>query len=241
MQYFYNNMTRKYILCFAHLFSNIHVQRFDEDGLTLLSDSLVPLIYASKSKMFYEIKALPDSSDIAIISTYLPRMGFNISSMVYDSTRKMNNTMRISFGDEELSYPGVPYNFTIDLSILAKTQDDLFQIIEQISSNFTPDYTITIKEIENVIHRDVSLNLDSISFTSNFEYEDTGNRTVSADLNFTLKGYIYPKIQDDDGKYIKNIMVGYKFNDSDNDISVTVSQAQATVSAEIIKTITGSY
>lgn len=242
MQYFYNNMTRKYVISFAHIFSDIHVQRYDEDMTTLLSDSKVPIVYATKNKMFYEIKQLPDTGESAIVSTYLPRMGFNISAIAYDSTRKLNNAMRINLGNEqELSYPGVPYNFTIDLSILTKTQDDLFQIIEQIAANFNPDYSITIKEIDEVIHRDVSLNLDSVSFTSNFEYEDTGNRTLSADLSFTLKGYIYPKIQDNDGKYVKSFTVGYNFNDPDNDISVTVSHAQATFSGDIIKTITGSY
>lgn len=244
MTHFYNQMFRKYVIAFAHLFSDIHVLRYAEDNITLLSDAKVPIVYATKNKMFYEIKQLPDTDDRAIVSTYLPRMGFYISNAQFDSTRKLSNSMQIDLGgDGILSYSGVPYNLTFDLSILAKTQDDLFQIIEQIASNFTPDTTITIKEIASVIYRDVSLNLDSVAFTSNFEYDDIGNRTLSADLSFTLKGYIYPRIKDDDGKIINTVTAQYKVTNLPYDeanYTTTISQYQATLSSDIIKTITNN-
>jgi hypothetical protein len=243
MKYFYNNMMRKYVISFAHLFSDVHVERYDVDGTTLLSNSKVPIVYATKNKMFYEIKQLPDTGG-AIVSTYLPRMGFYVSGLNYDSARKFNNTIEINLGEDGvLSYPGVPYNITFDLSIITKTQDDLFQIIEQISSMFTPDTTITIKEIGSVIHRDVSLNLDSVTFTSNFDYDDLLNRTLGADLSFTLKGYIYPRIKDNDGKIIQSIINNYKVTNlpfDEVDYSAIVNQYQESIETDIIKTIIGT-
>ncbi|MDX9695053.1 MAG: tail sheath stabilizer and completion protein [Bacteroidales bacterium] len=237
MQYFYHNMIRRYIVAFSHLFSDVKVQRKDETG-TLLEEVKVPVIYATKNKMYYELKQHPQDAPLALVNTYLPRMGFFISGMQYDSTRKINNTIDYEIdSSNRLIYTGVPYNFNFDLSILTKTQDDLFQIIEQVCPMFTPDRTITIKELIG-IDRDVSINLDTTNFTSIFEYGEDEQRTIGIDFSFTLKGHLYPKIQTDSDVLIKLITMQYTLDDINNDVSVTVSLSQESPTYSIIKTIT---
>lgn len=241
MEYFYHNIVRKYVISFANLFSDIKILHESGDE-TEDKEIIVPIIYATKSKMYYEIRELTTERNKAIINTYLPRMGFFVSGMAYDSTRKLNNAHNIRLDNGEyLLCPGVPYNFTIELSVLTKKQDDLFQIIEQIGVQFTPDKTITIKEISG-IDRDVSLNLDGINFSSIYEYSEEENRTISVDFTFTLKGYLYPKIKvyDTEGNIIKTIINNYGINIGEG-IGTEVKQHQETPQSEIIKTITNFW
>lgn len=236
MQYFYNEMSKKYVIAFAHLFSDLNVQTLDSNN-QIIGNSKVPIVYATKKKMYYEIKQLPTVADTAIVSTFLPRMGFYISGIQYDSTRKFNNTLQITNTNSIMEFPGVPYNYTFELSILCSTQEQLFQIVEQIATKFTPDLTITIKEIPNIIYRDVSLNLDNVNLSSNFEYDDLSDRTISGEMTFTLKGYMYPIVNVDTDTLIDTIYTSYKFFSQSYDYSVTVTQTQASISADIIKTI----
>ena len=239
MSHFYHNMIRKYVISFAHLFSKVNVVH--DDGETTPKEINVPIIYATKSKMFYEIRELTANRNKAIVQTYVPRMGFHISNMQFDATRKLNNINRIKLSEtESISYPGVPYNFNFELAILTKKQDDLFQILEQISVMFTPDRTITVKEITG-IDRDVSINLDTMSFTNIFEYGEDENRTVGADLTFTLKGHLYPKINvDDNNEIITKIITNYGINQGE-DFGMTVTQEYDEVTEEIVKNITNFW
>lgn len=235
MQYFYHNMVRKYVVAFAHMFSDVKVQRRETNG-TLLEEVKVPIIYATKKKMYYEIKQHPQDAPLAIVNTYLPRMGFFISGMQYDSMRKFNNTIEFKFEDgSRLGYPGVPYNFTFELSVLTKNQDDMYQILEQICVLFTPDRTVTIKEL-NGIERDVSINLDAVNMSSIYEYGEDEERTVSVDLTFTLKGQFYPRIQTESDKLIHEVITQYSLNEDLDPISMTVSVSQDTFDSDVIKT-----
>ena len=234
MQHFYHNMVRKYVISFAHLFSDIKVQRTDNQNV-LLEEIKVPIIYATKAKMFYELKQHPMDAPLAIVNTYLPRMGFYISGIQYDGTRKLNNMIEFTLADgNRLNYLGVPYNFTFELSILTKNQDDLYQILEQICVQFTPDKTITIKEL-NGIDRDVSVNLDTVNLSSIYEYGEDEQRTVSVDLSFTLKGQFYPRIQTEAETLIHKVITQYTIPNEFGPISPTVTVQQDTPQSEIIK------
>jgi len=233
MQYFYHNMVRKYVVAFAHLFSDIKVQRNANN--VLLEEVKVPIVYATKGKMYYELKQHPMDKELAIVNNYLPRMGFYISGMQYDNTRKLNNMIDIKLDNgERLSYLGVPYNFTFELSILTKNQDDLYQIIEQICVQFTPDKTVTIKEL-NGLERDVSVNLDSVNLSSIYEYGEEEQRTVSVDMTFTVKGHFYPRLQSEPETLIHKVITQYRLQSNENLISPTVTIQQETPESEIMR------
>ena len=96
------------------------------------------------------------------------------------------------------SYNPVPYNFDFNLYIYVRNIEDGTQIVEHILSYFTPDYTIklnlvpemgTIKEIPIVLN---STNQD-IDYEGDWE---RGTRNIIWTLNFTVKGFIFGKIND---------------------------------------------
>lgn len=203
---FYNEITRKVIVAFGSLFSNIRIERM-KDGYAYQTIA-VPIAYAPKEKWLVRIEQ--DSSLENHTYTTLPRLSFEITGMSYDSARKTNRMNYITVTDNTNSaskvYAPVPYNIDITLYSLTKTQEDALQIVEQILPYFTPEYTMSIKAIpdSNVII-DVPIILDSITVQDDYDGDFSQRRFVTYTINFTLKTYFYGPVQD--GKIITSTIV----------------------------------
>jgi hypothetical protein len=165
--------------------------------------------------MFY---LLQRDADVAAkqISTTLPRMSFLITGLTPDVARKEPQTNEITMGwddgdTESFMYAPVPYNFTVQFSIWAEYQDDMMQIIEQVGTFFRPDYTFFVEEIPEVgISRNISIVLNQMNLDITNEFGPDEDRTVMADIDFTIKGYLYPPIKN--AKIIK--MINIRFTDA---------------------------
>ena len=86
----------------------------------------------------------------------------------------------------------VPYNLEIELYVMAKQSDDALQIVEQVLPYFQPDYTLTIKDMEDMgIARDIPIVLNSINYEDNYRGDYTERRAIIYTLDFTTKFYLY--------------------------------------------------
>lgn len=212
--HFYWEMIKKYIVAFYHLFDDVHVVRTDKDG-NIIKDILVPVSYVGKNKMFYLLQRRPDVG--GRISTTLPRMSFQITGLAPDPARKESQVNEIPIeyqdGSEDFMYIPVPFNFQISFSVWAEYQEDMLQIIEQVGTFFRPDHTFIVEEIEELnIKRNISIVLNGMNLDITNEFADEEDRTVIADMDFTLKGYLYPPISN--ASIIKIINV--RFTDYDD-------------------------
>lgn len=207
-------MIKKYIVAFHHLFDDVHVLRRDKSD-TIIKDITVPCSYVAKSKLFYLLQRKDDVN--GRISTTLPRMSFLITGVSPDVARKEPQTNEISIAfdgeTESFMYAPVPYNFNIQFSVWAEYQDDLMQILEQVGTFFKPDFTFFVEEIPELqIRRNISIVLNAMNLDIANEFSDELDRVVMADIDFTLKGYLYPPISDEN--IIKIINVRFTdFND----------------------------
>ena len=118
---FYHQITRKVIVAFGSLFSNIKIARKDNDGI--IAQTLeIPISYAPKEKWLVRIEQ--DTTLESHTYTTLPRMSFEITGMTYDASRKVNRMNYITCGDGQSDvskiYSPVPYNFEISLYILLR-------------------------------------------------------------------------------------------------------------------------
>ena len=133
------------------------------------------------------------------VAVTLPRIGFEISGMTYDSTRKLNKIMKVKKvadgTDAEQVKSGfmpVPYNINFELYILSKNSDDALQIVEQILPYFQPEYTVTLREVPELdIIRDVPIVLNDISYEDDYEGDFASRRSIIYTLSFTAKYYLY--------------------------------------------------
>ena len=190
---FYHSITRKTIVAFGSLFSDIKIKRENADK-TETQTIDVPIAYAPKEKWLVRIEQDPTLTNQTYIT--LPRVSFEITSFNYDATRKTNRNNYITCSNEDGSmkktYAPVPYNIDISLYALTKTQEDGLQIIEQILPFFNPEFTMSIKAIpDSNIITDVPIILNSLDVNDEYDGDFSTRRFVTYTMNFTLKTYMF--------------------------------------------------
>jgi hypothetical protein len=196
---FYHAITRKIIVGFGTLFSNIRIERKDAGDLQQQVIA-VPIAYAPKEKWLVRIEQ--DTSLENHTYTSLPRLSFEVTGMSYDPTRKTNRMNYITCGDGlsnnlKKVYAPVPWNIDISLYCLTKTQEDALQIVEQILPYFSPEYTLSIKAVpETNVIVDIPIILESVSIQDDYDGDFNQRRFVTYTINFTLKANFYGPVDD---------------------------------------------
>jgi len=147
--HFYHSTIKRAVSVFGTLFNNITIKRSDGKIIP------VPLAYGPRSRWIARLQSTLDPTAKAIAIT-LPRMGFELTSIEYDGTRKLTKKTRFRAADStnpqkmNYQYSPAPYNLGFTLSILVKNTDDGLQIVEQILPYFTPDYTVSINTVPSM-------------------------------------------------------------------------------------------
>jgi len=194
---FYNQSFRKLIIAFGQVFNNVVIQRTNSSG-GVTARIKVPLAYAPKEKFLVRLdqQANLESREFA---TTLPRMGFEITGLAYDSTRKLTRVQKYSkvkSGEDgkkmNYNYSPVPYNISMNLYVFTATAEDGLQIIEQILPFFQPDYTVTVNVVPELnIKRDIPIVLGNIGYEDTYDGDFTNRRAVIYTLSFTAKTYLF--------------------------------------------------
>lgn len=196
---FYHESLRKVVVAFGTVFNNIIIHRTNSSG-DVVQKIKVPLAYSPKEKFLARLEQQPNLENREMAIT-LPRMGFEISGISYDATRKLQRVGKfknVNTSDASkmyYQYNPVPYNISFNLYAFTATAEAGLQIIEQILPYFQPDYTVTINAIPNMgIKRDVPITLNSVSYEDSYDGAFTQRRAVNYTLGFTAKTYLYGPI-----------------------------------------------
>ena len=194
--HFYNEIIRKNIIAFGTLFNNIEVQKKDPGTGMILEAEKVPLAYGPKQKFLARLEQNPDVGRKVAIT--LPRIYFEMTDIEYDAARKTSplqkyKTIIADNGDEvRTQYVPVPYNLTFEVGIIAKSQDEGLQIIEQILPYFQPSFSITMTMIPEMDEKkDVAFVLNNISHEDAWDDDYMQRRYIVYTMTFTAKTYLY--------------------------------------------------
>ena len=196
-QQFYHETVRNVIVAFGTMFNNIQIVRKDNNGV-VTQTMKVPLAYGPKQKFLTRLDQDPSLSSATAIT--LPRLGFEIGALSYDSARKLNRVQKFkkvksSSSDAnklDTQYMPVPYNMDITLYAMAKNSDDALQIVEQILPFFQPDYTLTLNDMADMgIKRDVPIILNDVGYEDNYQGDFETRRAIIYTMGFTTKFYLY--------------------------------------------------
>ena len=196
-QQFYHETVRNVIVAFGTMFNNINIVRKDNNG-TITQSMKVPLAYGPKQKWLTRLDADPSLGSAVAIT--LPRLGFEIGSLSYDPTRKLNRVQKFkkvkssssNANKLDTQFMPVPYNMDITLYAMAKNSDDALQIVEQILPFFQPDYTLTLNDMADMgIKRDVPIILNDVSYEDNYQGDFESRRAIIYTMGFTTKFYLY--------------------------------------------------
>jgi len=198
--HFYHATMRKSVAVFGTLFNNINVIRKDGSG-GILNQVKVPLAYGPKQKFLARLDQ--ETGIDAPLAIKLPRMAFEITSLEIDDSQKLQKKNKIveTHGSDITKRKTInhytSYNIGMSLFILTKNQDDGLQIMEQILPYFQPDYTVTIKPVDNFTYKqDVPIVLDSVSIDDQYEGDFTERRVLTYQLDFTMKMKFYGPTKD---------------------------------------------
>jgi hypothetical protein len=195
---FYNRIIRKLVVGFGNIFNDITLVRYNPD-FSEAQRMIVPIVYGMKEPYVFRLEEDPTLGKK--VQMTLPRMSFELNGFAYDASRKQNtnikNFARTSKGIAS-QYNPVPYNFDFNLYLYVRNIEDGTQIMEHILSYFTPDYTIKLNLVPEMgIIKEIPIVLNSTSQEVDNEGDYTrGTRNIIWTLNFTVKGFIFGKIDD---------------------------------------------
>jgi|MudIll2142460700_1097286.scaffolds.fasta_scaffold43818_4 hypothetical protein len=192
--FFYYQTVKNVIAAFGTIFSDvIYVNDYGQEVL-------VPLHYAPREKFVEFIQVKPDYDNALDTDTTLPRFGFELISVDFDSTRMLNPMSRMTHRTDSESrymFNRVPYNFAFNLYLAARKFEDSLKIVEQIVPFFTPDLNITIRDKEDFdISTDIPVVLNNTSFVIDYQGSFETRRTIQWDFSFTAKGYLYSNVRE---------------------------------------------
>ena len=213
-EYFYHKIIRKTVTTFGTLFNNIQLKTFDDKG-NFVKQEKVPLAYGPIQKFLARLQQAPDIDKQFTIS--VPRLSFEMTGITYDGSRKVPPIQFYRSTDENnpdgtlKQYMPVGYNVDFELGIIAKSQDDALQILEQILPFFQPQFTVTVDLIPEMGEkRDVPVILNNVDFRDDYEGDFGSRRIITYSLRFTVKTYLYGPLSAGDviRKSIANINIG---------------------------------
>lgn len=209
---FYHGTIRKCVVGFGKLFSDIRIERRNKSGV-IEQTIEVPISLGSREKWLTRLEENPTLRKKVLYT--IPRIGFEILGIQYDPSRKLNSLTQIcsKTGNNNLemdlkrAYVPVPYNLEFALYVVTKTQEDAYQILEQILPFFRPQYNLQIELSEELgLIQTVPVTLNSVGFSDSYEGAFEQRREIIHTLTFTLKTEFLGPIQGADD-IIKNLIL----------------------------------
>jgi len=194
VNHFYNATTRKYVALFGTIFNKIRITR-DRNSGEQVQSIVVPIAYGPFQKFLARITQDPNLDAPSAIT--LPRMSFEITNMVYDGTRKIASKQKMlkNLGETEdqklYVWSAAPYNIDFSLYIMTKYSEDATKIVEQIIPFFRPEWTATVKLIDDLDPIDIPIVLNGITNEELYEGSFEERRSVLWTLNFTMKAWYF--------------------------------------------------
>jgi hypothetical protein len=219
--HFYHQTIRRAVSVFGTIFNDINIVRRDGSG-NILNIVKVPLAYGPKQKFLARIEQQASLNDPKI-AIKLPRMSFEITSMTYDANTKMQKGYASKYTNpsnpnlNETVIGPVGYRMGMQLNIITKNQDDALQILEQIIPYFQPEYTVTVKQVDDNFKSDMPIALQSVTLTDDYEGDYAARRAIIYSLDFETRVRFYGNIVNKE--VIKNVITN--FENIENDQSNT--------------------
>lgn len=193
--YFYNATTKKYIALFGSIFNKISIARNDVSSDEEIQRMVVPISYGPYQKFLARIHQDPELNRKTAIT--LPRMSFEMTKFEYDGSRKINSIKKLKSSNmtdsnsANFQYAPAPYDIEFSLYIMTSNAEDGTQILEQIIPFFKPEWTTTVKLIDNIDPIDIPLVLQTVDIQDLYESKFETRRALLWILTFRMKCWYF--------------------------------------------------
>lgn len=193
-QYFSYDLITKYRTVFATLFNDIVVVRKKADG-TEDHRFPVPVTFSAKRAWYARINQDPGLDKKAAIT--LPMIGFDLINIAMDNNRRGNPIHRVTAQRDSTSVTKmlapIPFDLMFELYVGVKNHDDGYQIMEQITSFFVPDFTLTLKDPTGAIDYPLSVPIIMGNPTKDESYKTdfSERQSITWNIPFTMKAWVF--------------------------------------------------
>ena len=197
--HYYHEHIKRAVAVFGTLFNNMSVVKKNGSG-NVISTIKVPLAYGPRQKFLARIQDEKHLNDPKL-AIRLPRMSFEIVSMTYDTNTKLQKgvTRTLASSDptkKQTILNPVGYRMGLQLNIMTKNQDEALQLLEQILPYFQPEYTVTVKEVQNNFKSDMPFVLQSVTMSDDYEGDFLSRRAIIYTLEFETRVRFYGPLSD---------------------------------------------
>jgi hypothetical protein len=193
-EYFYFGTVKNLIAAFGMLFMD--VEYVNDWGQVIK----VPIHYSPREKFIEITEVSEDSDDGYETMVTLPRFGFELTSIDFDSGRMLNPMSRMQDIDKKYHhymYNRIPYNFMFAMYLGVRKFEDGLKIIEQIVPFFTPELNITIRDKEDFGYAtDVPIVLNDFNFQIDYQGSFETSRVIIWQFTFTAKAFLYSNVRE---------------------------------------------
>lgn len=196
---FYHQTLRRYVVAFGSMFDDLVIHRLNSSNVVTQTLE-IPIAYGPKQKWIVRIRNNPSLN--AQISVQLPRLGFEITGMRYDGSRKLQSTQKlVALRSTDLNklntqYVPVPYDIGFSLHAFVKNSDDGAQICEQILPYFSPEWTNSINLVPSMgIVMDVPTILTNVAIEDLYEGNYESRQTLVYSFDFIMKGFFFGPVR----------------------------------------------
>lgn len=200
---FYNGTVEKLTALLGLMFSNVKYATYDNQGN--MSFKPVKLLYAEN---FKERKDIYDYlANKPQVARQLPIISYHLAQMRYNSSLNRSGHLSVFTEGTEIPAP-VPYIFSFQFDIIAKSNTAGYSIMEQILPYFTPGITIKQRELKNLnIEYDVNINMTSPQKNASQEIEQSKLFEFNAGFMLDVSANLYKFVNTDIGEQINTIFV----------------------------------
>ena len=189
------------------MFNDMRVVKYDKDGKAT-AEYPVWVTYAPRDKVHDDRTEnnYVDASNVQHGERYYlktPRIAIKPTGIVRDAARaKASNQWRywntgVEISDSNLykvlsDYEPTPYTFGFEVSVMTRSMDYFYQIIENILPYFNDKLVLRVKEFSFLnIERDLHVSMDGLNLDFSDEMGEFDIRECNGTMNFSVEGYLY--------------------------------------------------
>ena len=140
--YNYNLEVTTNLAFFKSVFDDTTIKRYNHKSKEAVDSIKVPLYYGPKQRIIQDIKGKTDTIALPVASVA-------VNGMSRDNERVTNKNEDIVYKDEQgnfINLRAIPWNINVTLTILAKYQEDVDQIIQNFAVFCNPTVAFSWRE-----------------------------------------------------------------------------------------------
>ena len=206
--------TRRYILAFCDLFTDLYVIRYmaPEEGHEWKYEK-VPVMFPFNEKWFayqktkWGTRADMNENYLFEISKALPMISVGEFKLSRNLDKQHNKQEVMTTPDGGFMAMPVSYRLDTTIGIYTNLLDDNYQLVEQILPYFAPSYNINVNIPEKSLDESVPVYMDGVSETMPVEMDVETKRLIITEISFHMDVNYYPDKVEDASSYTKEIIV----------------------------------